>query len=200
MGVWLFILGWEMKKTNSHISLEGHPIFIRGLHSWLRSDKNTEELWMNLNNSMNIWILNNPQNAGTHLNRHEVVTIKGLNVSKTSDLNMQNSFSCPADSSGCYCLKTDYKWKFNCFFFGEKQLVGPVLKRSKIFLHPWLSLEVVKKSLAILSHQKSLAIFGSLWKSSDTVGKSLETHNRWRCKISCMLLKKSWQVYDYAQN
>ena len=162
MGVWLFILGWEMKKTNSHISLEGHPIFIRGLHSWLRSDKNTEELWMNLNNSMNIWILNNPQNAGTHLNRHEVVTIKGLNVSKTSDLNMQNSFSCPADSSGCYCLKTDYKWKFNCFFFWRKTVGGSCFEALENLSTP---LVIFGSRQEIFGNLESSEIFGDLRKS-----------------------------------
>ena len=149
-----------MKKTNSHISLEGHPIFIRGLHSWLRSDKNTEELWMNLNKSMNIWILNNPQKAGTHLNRHEVVTIKGLNVSKTSDLNMQTSFSGPADSSECYCLKTDYKWKFSCFFLAKNSWWV-------LFWSPWKSFYTLGNLWKLSRNLWQSEIFADLQKSSE---------------------------------
>ena len=46
--------------------------------------------------------------------------------------------------------------------------------------------------------QKTSEIFGDLRKSSDTVGKSSETRVLRRCKISTILLKKSWQVYDYT--
>ena len=61
------------KRKVSHISSKGAPISIAVLHSRVKSDENNDDSAMNLNNSMNIWILNDPRNVGTHLNRREVV-------------------------------------------------------------------------------------------------------------------------------
>ena len=51
---------WRISKRKlSHMSSKGILISIVVLHFW-------EKYKENLNNSMNIWILNDPQNVGTH--------------------------------------------------------------------------------------------------------------------------------------
>ena len=42
------------KRKLSHISSKAAPISIAGLHSRVKSDENTDDSAMNLNNSMNI--------------------------------------------------------------------------------------------------------------------------------------------------
>ena len=70
------------KRKLSHISSKGLPISIVVLHSRVTSDMNTDESAMSLNNSMNIRILNDPQNVGTHLNRREVVMNRKVETQK----------------------------------------------------------------------------------------------------------------------
>ena len=96
-----------------------------------------------------------------------------------------NNFSHLNDNRECNCLKTfktssehlrnskNNAWDWLEIFW--KSLACQVFKSSKIFLHLWLSSQVVWKSSAIFgSHQKSSEVFWKLRQSSEAVGKSSE--------------------------
>ena len=91
------------------MSSKGIPISIAVLHFRVKSDKN-------LNNSMNIWILNNPQNMGTHLNQREVVMFtcyfsKHKRGCEKNTSNEQNVYS-------YYLLIHNNQGLFNFLMFG----------------------------------------------------------------------------------
>ena len=60
-----------------------------------------------------------------------------------------------------------------------------------------LSSEVVRKSSEVVENLKrSSEVFRNLQQSLEAVGKCLEIQILWRRKISCILLKKGWQLYQ----
>ena len=108
-----------------------------------------------------------------------------------------NNFSHLNDNRECNCLKTfetssehlrnskNNAWDWLEIFW--KSLACPVFKSSKIFLHLWLSSQVV---------WKSSEVFWKLRQSSEAVGKSSEfqvLHGDE--KSQAFYWKKSWQVY-----
>ena len=92
--------------------------------------------------------------------------------SKIVILCMKTNFSRLTDTIECNYLKTFKKWSEHLWTMLEiggnlLEIVGTVLKLSKILIHLRLSSEVVRKSLAHFErHRKLLAIFGSLPKTS----------------------------------
>ena len=81
-----------------------------------------------------------------------------------------------------------------------KSLAHPVLKSSKIFRHLWLSAEIIGKSSEVIGNlQRFSEVFRKLRQTSEVIGKASEIQVLWRRKISRILLKKSWQVYNTGE-
>ena len=74
--------GWWTNE-NCHTSSKGIPISIAVLHLRVKSDESPTDLEMNLNNNMNLWLLHDPRNVGTHLNWREVVMWHNLTCGRS---------------------------------------------------------------------------------------------------------------------
>ena len=62
----------DKQKKICHMFIKGGPISKAVLHFRVKFDGSPTDSEMNLNNSMNIWMLYDPGNVETHLNSREV--------------------------------------------------------------------------------------------------------------------------------